>query len=232
MRSALVAERGVVSTALLKRGMASDTSSPHGRWFVYASKRASGEWHLHGGKVEVGEDCRDAAQRKSWEEIDVITHNLEYVVTLAEYHVYLYATVDWLHAPWQKEEHTAGAWVLVERMHELQPALPSFQVSQNALLTLVATDVMAERMAEKERSDRDGIQCLDLSDEAFLCEAAFCWPIQTVRIWRGACELCLREVHEARNDVQLVDFGLVTGASNAVGRGADRRPHRFRAQGA
>ena len=74
MNSSMI--ESVTSIALLR-----ESSTMPGEYCVLASKRVTGEWHLHGGTVESGESASDAARRESMEEHGVTVLKLEYVGT-------------------------------------------------------------------------------------------------------------------------------------------------------
>ena len=69
----IMTKMDVVAVAMLKPGRPGWRPGPPEQ-FVVVTKRISGEWHLHGGKVNVGERRKAAAAHETLEETGVRLH--------------------------------------------------------------------------------------------------------------------------------------------------------------
>lgn len=123
----------VTSIALL-----SDSPTTQGEYCVLASKRTTGEWHLHGGKVESGESAPEATRRESKEEHGVTVLKLDYVGTYyyptRKVSLYVSFPGEWFGPVELKDKKNVEViWQEQCRLHELTPALPSLIMSKYGL---------------------------------------------------------------------------------------------------
>ena len=126
---------GTVSLALVRRH---DQSSSGGRWQVLLTRRPSGEWHLHGGKVEPGETEAAAVRRETLEEVDVAVADADLFrlsrLWVDGRRILLYGALVWTGSPRAAEPLTEVQWVDVSQLARTRPALPSLLLSQRPLL--------------------------------------------------------------------------------------------------
>ena len=114
-------------------------------------RRPPGRWHVHGGKLEAGEDFMEAAGRETWQETGTRPAALQHVATgdVDGRRLALFATFRWTGDPRVAEPDKAfeHKWVKVAEMHGESPALPSMEFCQAALVAHLAV-LQAQREAD------------------------------------------------------------------------------------
>ena len=155
--SSVILIESVTSIALLR-----ESSTMPGEYCVLASKRVTGEWHLHGGTVESGESASDAARRESMEEHGVTVLKLEYVGTYyyptRKVSLYVSFPGEWFGPVVLKDKKNVDViWQEQRRLDELTPALPSLMMSKHGLDGYLQgrRERMAAESARKEEEDKE-----------------------------------------------------------------------------